>query len=392
MIASINRNTSPLVVTTCLLLFVISLRAQPFLQTPIEGTPIQDWVIVNYVDWEFNGIEDHQCLTKTYDGHQGTDYTLHSFEQMDTGVNVLAAADGVVTFVQDGLFDREKESVISKGLGNYVAIAHPNKYYTYYGHLRKNSITVTEGQSVKAGDVIGEVGSSGNSTDPHLHFEVWFDSSFVVDPYAGSCGNSTSLFSNPTPYDSTFRMGETGFSVATDLTIDDLKERNGLLSRPFTIEPSSDDDLYYWAQLYGVREGKDVTVRWYTPNDVEWFSFTTTADRDYWYYYFWTFISHEDLEPGEWKAVLEYDGNGVIETTFTVNQSANVEQPELEQCQEYQAIPIPELVQNPRLNVQMYNVAGKQLEFSANQPLARGYYILSVQSENNFCRLKRFEE
>jgi hypothetical protein len=371
---------------------ILFTQAQPFLQTPIEGQPITDWVIVNYVDWEANGIKDHQCLTKTYDGHQGTDYTLHSFAQMDTGVNVLAAADGVVTFVQDGLFDREKESVIAKGLGNYVAIAHSNKYYTYYGHLRKNSITVTEGQNVKAGDVIGEVGSSGNSTDPHLHFEVWYDSSFVVDPYAGSCGNPTTLFNNPTPYDSAFRVGETGFSIKTALSMDDLRERRDLLSQPFNIAPSSEDDLYYWAQLYGVREGKDVTVRWYTPNDVEWFSFTATADRDYWYYYFWTYIFHEDLEPGKWKAVLEYDGNAVKETSFTVNQSAAVKPLEIVECQEYQSIPIPELVQNPRLDVQIYDVAGKHLDFSAHEPLASGYYILSVQSEHTFCRLKRFIE
>ncbi|NCD09546.1 MAG: M23 family metallopeptidase [Negativicutes bacterium] len=56
------------------------------------------------------------------------------------------------------------------GYGRYIKISHGNSYETAYGHL--SSIDVAAGESVKKGDIIGYVGSSGYSTGPHLHFEV----------------------------------------------------------------------------------------------------------------------------------------------------------------------------------------------------------------------------
>lgn len=76
-----------------------------------------------------------------------------------SGVSVLATADGVVTYAQR-----------YAGYGNMVDIEHKNGLTTRYAHL--SSITVTEGRAVKAGDVIGGIGSTGRSTGPHLHYEA----------------------------------------------------------------------------------------------------------------------------------------------------------------------------------------------------------------------------
>ena len=65
------------------------------------------------------------------------------------------------------------------GYGNCIMIDHGNGYKTLYGHL--SSIGVSEGQSVSQGAVIGAVGSTGNSTGPHLHFEVYANDS-RIDP------------------------------------------------------------------------------------------------------------------------------------------------------------------------------------------------------------------
>ncbi len=79
------------------------------------------------------------------------------------GTAILAADDGYVSFA--GWTDI--------GYGYLIVIDHANGYQTYYAHL--SNIFVTEGSPVKAGDVIGAMGSTGNSTGPHLHFEIRYN-------------------------------------------------------------------------------------------------------------------------------------------------------------------------------------------------------------------------
>lgn len=76
-----------------------------------------------------------------------------------TGTPVYASADGTVKMV-----------TTEPKWGNRVAITHEGGYKTLYGHM--NGFAVKRGQSVKAGDIIGYVGSTGQSTGPHLHFEI----------------------------------------------------------------------------------------------------------------------------------------------------------------------------------------------------------------------------
>lgn len=60
-------------------------------------------------------------------------------------------------------------------LGNYIVIKHAENEYSLIAHLQQYSIIVNEGQNVKYGDIIGKVGNSGNSTEPHIHFQVMND-------------------------------------------------------------------------------------------------------------------------------------------------------------------------------------------------------------------------
>jgi murein DD-endopeptidase MepM/ murein hydrolase activator NlpD len=79
-----------------------------------------------------------------------------------TGTAVLATAGGLVTFAgRDG------------GYGNMVEIDHGYGLRTRYAHLL--SVAVTKGQSVPKGAVVGRLGSTGRSTGPHVHYEVWYD-------------------------------------------------------------------------------------------------------------------------------------------------------------------------------------------------------------------------
>lgn len=90
--------------------------------------------------------------------HSGTDIGMPS------GTPILAAADGTVIIANS-------TDSWGGGYGYYVKIKHNDTFDTLYAHCSK--ICVTNGQQVKKGQVIGYVGTTGRSTGPHLHFEVW---------------------------------------------------------------------------------------------------------------------------------------------------------------------------------------------------------------------------
>lgn len=87
------------------------------------------------------------------DFHRGVDL------RVPKGTPVLAAADGTVLFAGRG-----------RGYGRVVKLAHANGIETWYAHLA--SIGVGERDRIRQGERIGRVGTSGNSTAPHLHYEV----------------------------------------------------------------------------------------------------------------------------------------------------------------------------------------------------------------------------
>src|SRR5690606_9771758 len=76
------------------------------------------------------------------------------------GTSIVAAADGKVIYSGSGL----------GGYGNITVILHDNGYHTVYAHAKRN-LTVA-GQRVYKGQVIAQLGKSGRSTGPHLHFEI----------------------------------------------------------------------------------------------------------------------------------------------------------------------------------------------------------------------------
>lgn len=86
--------------------------------------------------------------------HTGMDFTA------PTGTDIYATGDGVV----------QKVDYSQRGYGNHVVIDHGFGYATLYAHM--HSISVRPGQKVKRGSVIGQVGNTGMSVAPHLHYEV----------------------------------------------------------------------------------------------------------------------------------------------------------------------------------------------------------------------------
>ena len=154
-------------------------------------------------------IKDYNCGTATYDGHGGTDFSIwpYNFYKMDNNlVEVIAAAPGTILYKSDGHFDKYCAS--NSDTANYIIIRHADGSQANYFHMKKNSVTTkTVGQTVVTGEHLGFVGSSGNSSGPHLHFEVWSGSTSAtrIDPFSGACNtlNANSWWASQIPYNKT---------------------------------------------------------------------------------------------------------------------------------------------------------------------------------------------
>ncbi|MBC8346152.1 MAG: M23 family metallopeptidase [Candidatus Marinimicrobia bacterium] len=104
-------------------------------------------------------IEDENADNRL---HYGVDIAVGS------GAPVMASGGGQVVFAG-----------MTTELGNLVVIYHGNNYFTYYGH--NELLKVDQYQNVDRGDIIATIGSSGKSSGPHLHFEIWKEGK-AVDP------------------------------------------------------------------------------------------------------------------------------------------------------------------------------------------------------------------
>lgn len=128
--------------------------------TKYSHTPTGWPVPQNVITSQFGFRKDPFTNRTSY--HSGIDI------RGDYGTPVYATADGVVTLAR-----------YYGSYGNAIKISHSKTYTTLYGHL--NSINVKVGQTVKKGKLIGTVGSTGRSTGPHLHYEV-FKNGELTDP------------------------------------------------------------------------------------------------------------------------------------------------------------------------------------------------------------------
>ncbi|PKL49403.1 MAG: hypothetical protein CVV37_07635 [Nitrospira bacterium HGW-Nitrospira-1] len=115
------------------------------------STP-RGWPVVGRISSPY-GNREHPTTGAT-DFHSGMDIAAVP------GMPVKATAAGIVSFAG-----------WSGGSGNLAAIEHGFGFSTYYAHNKL--VIVKVGQKVKRGDILGYVGSTGNSTGPHLHYEIW---------------------------------------------------------------------------------------------------------------------------------------------------------------------------------------------------------------------------
>jgi len=130
----------------------LSQQRDVYMATP-KGWPVHGNITSPY------GYRQHP-ITGARDFHGAIDISANP------GNPVTATADGIVSF-----------SGWNGGSGNLVVIEHGFGFSTLYAHNKMNAVKV--GQKVKRGDIISYIGSTGNTTGPHLHYEVWKNGSPV---------------------------------------------------------------------------------------------------------------------------------------------------------------------------------------------------------------------
>lgn len=225
--------------------------------------------ILNYMDVDpANGAAaDFTCGPRTENGMEGIDIAVRDLATAGNGVAVLAAADGTVRDVTEGVVDLmpgkdNLERMASVPCGNMVIIDHGKGWETRYCHLRERSIQVVPGQRVQAGQILGAVGLSGLTTWPKLNFTVarW---GTLYDPYTGrtpleGCGLSTknTLWKYPedVPYRA-FAIYNLGFDIAPP------QESRVDQGKPAVLSlPSDAPSLSFWATVFDARAGDIVDM------------------------------------------------------------------------------------------------------------------------------------
>ncbi len=280
------------------------------------------WAISGYVDHNTsfpNQLTDYNCGTRTYDSaagynHQGVDMFTWPFgwKMMDNDeAEIIAAADGQIIAKNDGEFDRSCN--FNNNLWNAVYVQHADGSVAWYGHMKNGSVTTKNvGDMVTTGEYLGIIGSSGNSTGPHLHFEVYENNTFttLIDPYSGTCNsmNDDTWWINQKDYREPNINAAITHSAApvfpTCPTTEVPNESN-------QFEPNQ--MIYFAVYLRDQLAGTTMNLKIIQPNGTvfeQWnHNMASTFNASYWYWNNNVFAT-----VGEWKWEVTYQGQTVTHT------------------------------------------------------------------------------
>lgn len=327
-----NRNTN----TTVHPLFIWPVVKNP--TAPYNNV----WSISNHVDHDSNYpnfVLDWNCGDRTYDtsggyNHKGIDiftwpFTWYQFQNNQAWA--VAAANGIILDKNNGNYDMN--CAFNSSDWNAVYILHDDGSTSWYGHLKNGSLTTKNiGESVVAGEFLGVVGSSGSSTGPHLHFEVYNDNNQLIDTYAGPCNNWSSStntwWQNQKPYQDpkiNAVLSHSAVPVFNSCPATETVNLNDNFSSGSTVYGI----VYLADQLIGTT-GNLTLIR---PNGTT--AATRTANFNVFYtasYWWWSFPASTFNQTGTWTFSFTYLGQtvthsfnyGVLETDEFNNNTNSI--------------------------------------------------------------------
>jgi len=274
------------------------------LEWPVPGVEGVDWVINNYVDLQpGSGLRDYRGGVKTYDGHQGVDIDVPNFRWMDDDHPVVAAHAGEVVAVHDSEPDRNTSCV---GFWNFVRIRHDDGSVLIYGHLKQGSVAVPVGQLVAAGDTLGVVGSSGCSTQPHLHLELLGPSGSLLDPFRDG------LWASEPAYDPPLELMDLSLKDGSISGLDELKD-----PEPNATAVTLGGTLGVGLSMSGGAAGDVVRVTVEDGGGSLVYDLTTTFPQPYRHSYWYWNRGPLQGAPGTWTVRVHADGRLRATYTFT---------------------------------------------------------------------------
>lgn len=284
-----------------------------FLQ-PIGKTFRSDWWINNYADVDpRSGFQsDYRGGDYRYDGHDAIDAGPMGFDAQDAGIPLYAAANGTVAQVQDGYFDRE--TTMGSRPGNFVLIDHGNNWQTLYYHFAANTIAVKAGDVVKAGQVIGLMGSAGSSTGTHVHYTAIYRGCQVEAGVA-----PTSYWLDPLLYMGDYptfgsRTGISGYTASSD---------GGERREPIGSFSTADANrtAFFWLELGNAKTTDLMQFRWYRPNGTVWNTFGFSPNGNYHFsWWAWSLPANNFYSAtGTWQIAYLLNGVEFSRKDFAVN-------------------------------------------------------------------------
>ncbi len=262
-----------------------------------------------------NQLRDYTGGTRTYDlasgyNHKGTDYFLWPFNWNmvhNDEVIVIASADGVILNKVDGNFDQNC-GFIPGQTWNAVYIGHDDGSQAWYGHMKNGTTTPkATGERVERGEYLGVVASSGQSTGPHLHFEIYDASLNLIDPYQGPHNPTVnrSWWEDQRPYyDSAINRLQTHAKPPEFRSCPALHDVNE--SNQFDSGDTLFLAVYYRDQL----QGQESDLRIYRPDGSVWQSWSNSSTDPHYaaaFWYWWVVVPHA-LQNGEYTFEVSYEG------------------------------------------------------------------------------------
>ncbi len=279
--------------------------------------------ISNYVDQNPanpGSTLDWNCGTRTYDvsgyNHGGIDIFSWPFGwlKMDNfQVEVVAAAAGTIIQKADGNFDRN--CAMGGGNPNMIFVRHSDGSVAWYLHMKANSLTSKGvGATVAQGEFLGVVGSSGSSTGPHLHFELYNASNQLQEPYQGACNslNANSWWAVQEPYRTTRINALLTHSAPPSFPTCPTQE---VPNTRFVFSPGA--TIYMAAYYRDQLTGQQTQWEMLRPDGSTYTSWTHTSpntyNASYWYYS----LALPSSPLGTWKLRTTFQGQ-TVERPFAI--------------------------------------------------------------------------